>query len=382
MKKYSFLSLLVAAFVLTVSSVSAQFTNKLESACLVGSSIMGNGTITFPASDYAICAFTTQIEVGGQWVNLAVNDKTPQSGKYSFAYVIPAGVAVSLPLKIRTVTNRQTASELVVNASSDILYFNNISGEVVAKGLTTAWSGPQNAVDNICVGDKIASASVNNLGTNGKFTMLLEVAPGMTLNLKSISFRAISTINNGGYGIKVNGQDYAGSSEILNPCPGRTLKGDKTMSLTGKVTIDVYYWNSGTSAANFGIDDFKIEGSMSGVASEAPTKTEWWFKSSGNQTILQSPNGNYKLIYQGDGNLVLYNKANAPIWATMTNGKVSTKLSFQVDGNIVMFNGSAVVWAPNCHDKGGAKLVLQDDGNLVVYTNNNAPIWATMTNGK
>lgn len=368
-------------FVLVSISTQAQFTNKLESACLVGSTIVGNGTITFPASDYAICAFTTQIESGGQWVNVVVNEKTPQSGKYSFAYALPAGVSASVPLKVRTVTNRQTASEFVVNGSCNVLYFNSMRSEAFATGLSGVWSGPQVADDNTCSGDRIASAKVNNLGTNGKFTMVLNVPAGTTLNLKSISIRAISTINNGGYGIKVNGQDYAGSGEILNPCPGRTLKGEKPMSLTGKVTIDVYYWNSGTAPALFGIDDFKIEGALSGAASEATTNTEW-SKPSADQAIMQSPNGNYKLFYQGDGNLVLKNKANTPIWATMTNGKASTKVFFQTDGNFVMYNGNTPIWGAQCHGKGGALLKLQDDGNLVVYTKDNNPIWATMTNGK
>lgn len=113
------------AMALFAINAHAQFTNKLESACVIGSTLQGNGTITFPASDFAICAFTTQIEVAGKWVDIKVNDKTPQNGKYSFSYTIPAGISVGYPCKVRTVTNRQTASELVMNKPCGAVRFKN-----------------------------------------------------------------------------------------------------------------------------------------------------------------------------------------------------------------------------------------------------------------
>ena len=123
---------------------------------------------------------------------------------------------------------------------------------------------------------------------------------------------------------------------------------------------------------------------LSFAAQAQSPATYWkaWGKNQTNQTILRSANGNYKLIYQGDGNLCLYNKANAPIWATMTNGKPSTQFELRADGNLVIFNDRTPIWAANCADKGGSYVVLQDDGNLCVYTQDNKPIWASMTNGK
>ena len=122
--------------------------------------------------------------------------------------------------------------------------------------------------------------------------------------------------------------------------------------------------------------------SFAAQAQSPATYPTTWSKGDANKTILRSANGNYKLIYQGDGNLCLYNKVNAPIWATMTNGKASSTVIFNDDGSFLIYNGPTQVWSAQCHGKGGKYLVLQDDGNLCVYTQDNKPIWASMTNGK
>ena len=98
-------------------------------------------------------------------------------------------------------------------------------------------------------------------------------------------------------------------------------------------------------------------------------------------SVLRSCSGKFTLIYQNDGNLVLYKNTNKPIWATMTNGKSSNLLTFQTDGNLVIYNYNNPIWGAQCHNKGGRYIILQDDGNLVVYTADNRPIWASDTGG-
>ncbi|MGB4420680.1 MAG: hypothetical protein WBI29_02695 [Candidatus Saccharimonadales bacterium] len=66
--------------------------------------------------------------------------------------------------------------------------------------------------------------------------------------------------------------------------------------------------------------------------------------------ILLSGNESYQLRMQYDGNLVLYDINNKPLWASRTNGR------------------------------GGVILRMQYDGNLVIYTANNKSVWATGTN--
>lgn len=56
-------------------------------------------------------------------------------------------------------------------------------------------------------------------------------------------------------------------------------------------------------------------------------------------------------------------------------------LILQPDGNLVLYNGTAAVWATATNGKGGSQLTLQSDGNLVLYDQNYNSIWATGTNG-
>lgn len=83
-----------------------------------------------------------------------------------------------------------------------------------------------------------------------------------------------------------------------------------------------------------------------------------------------------KLIMQNDGNLVLYNKDNQPLWATMTSGS-GLYAVFQYDGNLVVYNkDNQPVWATNTAGHYGAVLTLQNDGTLVI-TADQQPIWAS-----
>ena len=98
-------------------------------------------------------------------------------------------------------------------------------------------------------------------------------------------------------------------------------------------------------------------------------------------SFLQSGDGRFKMVVQGDGNLVIY-QSNQPIWASNTSG-IGTpgfKLAIQSDGNVVMYGKNASIWASNTAGVGTGSytLVMQNDGNLVLY-DRNSPIWASGT---
>jgi|GEM_PF-2324386 len=98
-------------------------------------------------------------------------------------------------------------------------------------------------------------------------------------------------------------------------------------------------------------------------------------------SFLQSGDGRFKMVVQGDGNLVIY-QSNQPIWASNTGG-IGTpgfKLAVQSDGNIVMYGKNAPIWASNTNGVGigSYTLVMQNDGNLVLYDQNSS-IWASGT---
>lgn len=87
-------------------------------------------------------------------------------------------------------------------------------------------------------------------------------------------------------------------------------------------------------------------------------------------TSIGSANKKYQLVYQADGNLVLYQLAptrNA-LWATGTSGSSPGKVVMQADGNLVVYKADGgAVWSSKTNGNAGAVLSLQDDNNLVVY---------------
>jgi hypothetical protein len=100
----------------------------------------------------------------------------------------------------------------------------------------------------------------------------------------------------------------------------------------------------------------------------------------------------YVLIFQTDGNLVLYQVIGAPpvanssftafaIWDTQTQGESCTKFCVQSDSNLVVYDALGIWWW-NSGTKGtnADHLAVQDDGNLVLYTSDGTPVWSTGSN--
>ena len=83
--------------------------------------------------------------------------------------------------------------------------------------------------------------------------------------------------------------------------------------------------------------------------------------------------GKGQLIMQPDGNLVVYDAANAPKWATGTDGKAVTHVIMQADGNLMIYNNTAPVWASdtaNVGANGGYFQVDLDVWNGRIYRAN------------
>jgi hypothetical protein len=95
---------------------------------------------------------------------------------------------------------------------------------------------------------------------------------------------------------------------------------------------------------------------------------------------LVSPNGQFSLALQSDGNLVLYEADNQPVWAAGTDGQDVARATMQEDGNLVISSSAGdAVWASGTNGADGAALILQDDRNLVIYGGDGSPVWATNT---
>jgi len=93
-------------------------------------------------------------------------------------------------------------------------------------------------------------------------------------------------------------------------------------------------------------------------------------------TSITSTNGQYTLVLQWDGNLVVYGPSGAR-WSTMTGGQPSAQALMQSDGNFVLYGPTGqVYWNSQTGGHPGAGIVMQNDGNLVIYDTNGTPLWA------
>ena len=81
--------------------------------------------------------------------------------------------------------------------------------------------------------------------------------------------------------------------------------------------------------------------------------------------FIVSPDGAYRMIMQGDGNLVLYDSSRA-LWSSGVQGP-GTKAAMQADGNLVLYKDGVAKWSSNTADYPGSVLQLQNDGNAVIY---------------
>ena len=95
--------------------------------------------------------------------------------------------------------------------------------------------------------------------------------------------------------------------------------------------------------------------------------------------ILVSNDLAYRLILQGDGNLVLY-KSGTAAWSSRTNtsdsGERPKRLVHQGDGNLVLYTGDGRwKWQSATASSSSHRLLLQTDGNLVLYTKTGQPLW-------
>lgn len=96
---------------------------------------------------------------------------------------------------------------------------------------------------------------------------------------------------------------------------------------------------------------------------------------------LSSDSGQYRLTYQTDGNLVLYDDlARTALWQTFTSGTSPGQAILQTDGNFVVYDGVGTAhWDSGTGDHPNAYMLVQDDGDFVIFDSNDQPIWSRLT---
>ena len=88
--------------------------------------------------------------------------------------------------------------------------------------------------------------------------------------------------------------------------------------------------------------------------------------------MLVTESEKYMLLFQDDGNLVLYinyyDEGRKALWSSGTADKGAELVCMQSDGNLVVSssNNSALFSTGSSNNK-DAYLCLQEDGNLVIY---------------
>lgn len=90
-----------------------------------------------------------------------------------------------------------------------------------------------------------------------------------------------------------------------------------------------------------------------------------------------SESGQYRLLYQQDGNLVIYDTwAGDAIWASNTVNTSPGRTIMQLDGNLVIYDANdQPVWATGTVGNNGAYASLLNDGLLVVFSSSGLPLW-------
>jgi hypothetical protein len=97
---------------------------------------------------------------------------------------------------------------------------------------------------------------------------------------------------------------------------------------------------------------------------------------------ITSPNGWYMLTYQSDGNIVVYQGSTVVwagnCWSTCNNWGAAGVARMQGDGNFIVFNSSGdMVWM-SATVSSGAFLALRDDGQIAIYATNGNRLWSSV----
>ncbi|XP_037040306.1 uncharacterized protein LOC119077261 [Bradysia coprophila] len=87
-------------------------------------------------------------------------------------------------------------------------------------------------------------------------------------------------------------------------------------------------------------------------------------------------------VFQLDGNAVIYDVNNVPLWNTATSG-IGHSFVFETNGNLAMYSSTgSQVWNSASSNMGASLLVFQEDRNLVIYNTANTPavaLWNSRT---
>ncbi len=88
------------------------------------------------------------------------------------------------------------------------------------------------------------------------------------------------------------------------------------------------------------------------------------------------------LIFQTDGNLVVYDSKWNPRWSSGTAGGLGHRVLFQLDGNLVVNDASGrALWSSQTEGR-GKTLIFQPNREFVILDEGDRAVWRTETSGE
>jgi hypothetical protein len=165
-----------------------------------------------------------------------------------------------------------------------------------------------------------------------------------------------------------------GSSSTFSGTSAIVRTSDTTNIWNGNTFAGIYGLNSAAGGGPGSVMNALFWGTDTLAAGQTMIKNQY----------LLSADGRFALLFQTDGNVVIYGPGMHPLWQTMTGGGGGARMVYQSDGNLVVYSGGNVpLWwsAKGAALAPGGHLTIQNDGNLVLYNGSSAPVWWSGTGG-
>ena len=96
---------------------------------------------------------------------------------------------------------------------------------------------------------------------------------------------------------------------------------------------------------------------------------------------LESNNKCFKVLYEDSGNFISYQTSSMQaVWSSLTAESCTNQVCMQDDGNFVIYDcNNRPIFTSQTMGHPGSRIIIQNDGNLVIYDSENVPLWASYT---
>jgi hypothetical protein len=96
---------------------------------------------------------------------------------------------------------------------------------------------------------------------------------------------------------------------------------------------------------------------------------------------FSSSNTAANLVFQSDGNLVVYDENRQARWASRTIGdRRGHRCVFEKEGDLVVYSENQdILWDSKTKAQPEAALAVQADGDVVIYDKGRSRLWSTET---